>query len=538
MISVWRHGSSLNSVRELQAADGPNSSQRQRQQDRERPEITLSTCITDGYIFTNRIRSSRPAIGFTHVAPRYITRVMPAEIDGSIFYSCTDVAEACGVSRQTIWRWRQDGVIPVGRTRRGRSVVFTANELEYIQARAALLESRTTTDTGEVYLDNAASTRPLSIVRDAVVRAMHVGFGNPSSAHGAGRRSRQAVEDARDQVAALVGADRTHVTFTSGGTEANNLMIRQCRAAGYCRLVTTTVEHPSILGIADALATTGVEVRLLKVDREGNINVDDLAAIAIDSETLVSIQWANNETGVLQPVLEAARLVKSRGGTFHTDAVQSVGKIAIDFANSPIDALTLTGHKIHGPQGVGALVSKPSARLSPLLVGGSQERGKRVGTENYPGIIGFGVAAEHRLATMRTFVRHTRSLRDMFEARLLESLEGVRLNGFGGDRVCTTGNLTIREVDGQALIAQLDSRGIRISQSSACTNMRPEPSHVLRAMGLSEDEAYSSIRYAMSEDSTFEECARAADSIAEVAMRLGARPSPMHHPRFDKEVRR
>jgi cysteine desulfurase len=463
---------------------------------------------------------------------------MPAEIDGSIFYSCTDVAEACGVSRQTIWRWRQDGVIPVGRTRRGRSVVFTANELEYIQARAALLESRTTTDTGEVYLDNAASTRPLSIVRDAVVRAMHVGFGNPSSAHGAGRRSRQAVEDARDQVAALVGADRTHVTFTSGGTEANNLMIRHCRAAGYCRLVTTTVEHPSILGIADALAATGVEVRLLKVDREGNINVDDLAAIAIDSETLVSIQWANNETGVLQPVLEAARLVKSRGGTFHTDAVQSVGKIAIDFANSPIDALTLTGHKIHGPQGVGALVSKPSARLWPLLVGGSQERGKRVGTENYPGIIGFGVAAEHRLATMRTFVRHTRSLRDMFEARLLESLEGVRLNGFGGDRVCTTGNLTIQEVDGQALIAQLDSRGIRISQSSACTNMRPEPSHVLRAMGLSEDEAYSSIRYAMSEDSTFEECARAADSIAEVAMRLGARPSPTHHPRFDKEVRR
>lgn len=461
---------------------------------------------------------------------------MPTEIDGSIFYSCTEVASACGVSRQTIWRWRQDGLIPIGRARRGRSVVFSQTELEYIRAHAGLLEEHRPALAFEIYLDNAASTRPLSIVRHAVLRAMEVDFGNPSSAHGAGRRARQALEDARDQVAALVGADRSHVIFTSGGTEANNLILRNLATCGFRRVITTSVEHSSILGQLDAVAETGIEVQTLTVDSSGRIDVDDLASRQIDGHTLVSLQWANNETGVLQPVMEAAEIVAQRGGRFHTDAAQAVGKFGIDFAASAIDALTVTAHKLHGPQGVGALIVKPQSRPVPFMLGGSQERGLRVGTENFPGIIGFGVAAEHRLATLRTFVRQTRSLRDMFEASLRDALSDARINGATADRVSTTGSVTIPGADGQALIAQLDARGIRLSQSSACTNMRPEPSYVLRAMGLDEDSAYSTIRYAMSEDSTFEACNRAAASIVEIAIRLGARPRKRAIMGADKEV--
>lgn len=415
-------------------------------------------------------------------------------------------------------------------------MVFSATELEYIRAHARQLEGPRVASPSEVYLDNAASTRPLQIVRDAVVRAMEIDFGNPSSAHGAGRRARQALEDARDQVAALVGADRSHVVFTSGGTEANNLMLRNASASGIKRVITSAVEHSSILGIVESLPSQGIEVVILPVDSNGRICIADLENSTIDPRTLVSLQWANNETGVLQSVLEVAEIVAQRGGHFHTDASQAVGKFPLDFAGSAIEALTMTAHKVHGPQGVGALVVKRAALPNPLMLGGSQERGQRVGTENFPGIVGFGVAAEHRLATLRTFIRQTRSLRDIFESSLRDSLRDVRFNGALESRVCTTGSVTIPNVDGQALIAQLDARGIRVSQSSACTNMRPEPSYVLRAMGMTEDEAYSTIRYAMSEDSTFESCSRAAACIAEVAARLGAIHAPHALAANNKEV--
>jgi cysteine desulfurase len=448
---------------------------------------------------------------------------MPDEIDGSIFYTCTDVAEACGVSRQTIWRWRQYGLIPAGRTRRTGSVAFSQTELEYIRSHARQVDSRDAAAPTQVYLDNAASTKPLAVVRDAVMRAMDVDFGNPSSAHESGRRARQAVEDARDQVASLLGADRSHVTFTSGGTEANNLVLRHCHEAGYQRVITTAVEHSSILGVLDQIRAAGTEVTILDVDASGRISLDALRALQIDDETLVSVQWANNETGVIQPVLSIGEHVARCGGTFHCDAAQAVGKMHIDFSGAPIDAITITAHKIHGPQGIGALIAKSRAHARALMHGGSQERGVRPGTENFPGIVGFGTAAEHRLATMRNFIRHTRSLRDMFEARLREALAALHFNGADTDRVSTTGSVTIEGIDGQALVAQLDARGIRVSQSSACTNMRPEPSYVLRAMGLSEDAAYGTIRYAMSEDSTFEGCTRAAEAIVDIAVALGAR---------------
>ncbi len=458
---------------------------------------------------------------------------MLAKIDGSIFFTCTEVAKRCAVSRQTIWRWRQSGTIPVGRTSRKRTLVFTASELELIRAHASQSDGTRDPWGGVIYLDNSASARPLPIVRSAVARAMEMEFGNPSSAHGSGRRARQALAAAREQVAALAGADSSSVTFSSGGTEANNLILQGAVASGFRRIITTAVEHPSILETAEWLRSRGTIVDILAVAADGRISLGDLLGLPIDADTLVSIQWANNETGVLQPIMEAAAIVRDRGGTFHTDAAQAIGKHAIDFARSPIDAMTVTAHKIHGPQGVGALLLKPTVRPSPLLHGGSQERGLRVGTENYPGIIGFGVAAEHRLATLQDFVRHTSALRDTFETHLRDSLAGISINGLSAARVCTTGNATIASIDGQALIAQLDKRGVCMSQSSACANMRPEASHVLRAMGLTEGQAYASFRYAVSEDTTLEACQRAARILAEIAIGLGARSAdpPAQHQR-------
>lgn len=460
---------------------------------------------------------------------------MPTQIDGTIFFTCTDVAQACAVSRQTIWRWRQDGLIPNGRASRTRAVVFTESELNFILSHSEQADASRDARSRVIYLDNAASTRPLQIVRDAVMRAMDLEFGNPSSAHSTGRRARQSVEDARDQVAALVGADRNHATFTSGATEANNWILRGAVKNGIRRIITTSVEHSSVLGPANDLAQSGIEVVVLPVDHSGRIDVQSIADIEIDDRTLLSIQWANNETGVTQPVLQIAAITKARGGFFHSDASQAVGKMPIDFSASPLDALTFTAHKLHGPQGVGAAVLKSSFLPAPLVSGGSQEQHRRVGTENYPGIVGFGVAAEHRLATMRTFTRRALALRDMIEAQLHSELVDVEVNGGRADRVCTTGNIRLGRIDGQALVAQLDAREVRVSQSSACTNMRPEPSYVLRAMGLSEDESYASIRYAVSEDSTFEGCDCAVKLIIDIATRLGAerRAPTVSHSRME-----
>ena len=450
---------------------------------------------------------------------------MPIALDGSTFYSCSEVAAACGLSRQTIWRWRTDGSIPPGRTMRGRRVVFTAAELDVIRDYSSRAEATQQAIGNSIYLDNAASTRPLEVVRQAVARAMAVDFGNPSSAHRSGRNARQALETAREAVAALVGAEPEHVHFTSGGTEANNWLIRGAIEAGFHHIISTPIEHSSVLGALTWAESQGVRVSYLPIAADGRVRTADLAHVDIDDQTLVSVQWANNETGVLQPITDLARETKRRGGWFHSDAAQAVGKLPIELANSSLDAITFTAHKFHGPQGVGAAVIRKGLRVAPLLRGGSQERGLRVGTENYPGIVGFGVAAEHRAATWRGFAKRARALRDLLEHTLMTELEGARINGCT-DRVCTTSNLLLPGLDGQAFVAQLDARGVQISQSSACTNMRPESSYVLRAIGLSEEQAYSSFRFAVSEDTTFEACNRAAREMIEVAELLGIRRMP------------
>lgn len=455
------------------------------------------------------------------VTCRY-TGSMSIPVGDSTLYSCSEVAAACGLSRQTIWRWRTEGAIPSGRATRGRRVVFTAAELDVVRDYASRAAATVHQMDNQVYLDNAASTRPLEVVRQAMTRAMGADFGNPSSAHRAGRNSRQALESAREAVAALVGAEAEHLHFTSGGTEANNWLIRGAVEGGVRHIISSPTEHSSVLGVLPWAESQGVRVSYLSVARDGRVATADLAKFDIDDATLVSVQWANNETGVLNPVSDLAHETKRRGGWFHSDAAQAVGKLPIEFSTSSLDAITFTAHKIHGPQGIGATVIRRGLRVAPLFRGGSQERGLRVGTENYPGIVGFGVAAEHRAATLRSFSKRTRALRDLLEQTLVSELEGARVNGCI-DRVSTTSNLLLPGLDGQAFVAQLDARGVQISQSSACTNMRPESSYVLRAMGLSEEQAYSSFRFAVSEDTTFEACNRAARAMIEVAQLLGIR---------------
>ena len=370
----------------------------------------------------------------------------------------------------------------------------------------------------EIYLDNNATTNPLPEVIEAVAQTMADGFGNPSSAHSMGRRSRQVLRESRERVAGLVGASPENVVFTSGATEANNLVLQSllAREFGDYRLITSGVEHSSILGVAEHLVSRGVDVVVLPVDSDGMVAMEAVVGAIQPGRTLVSIQWANNETGVLQSIKQLAVTAHSSGALFHTDAVQAVGKTPIDLASIPIDFLSLSGHKLHGPLGIGALVGPGVHRLPSLVYGGTQEAGLRPGTENLPGIIGLACALELRALRFGPVAEHTQRLRDRFESSLIERGLVVSVNGGEAFRVPNTSNIRFADIDGEALTIRLDQLGIRCSQSSACTNQKPEPSYVLCAMGLSEGEAYASVRFGFSELNTMDEVDRAVDAVTDV----------------------
>ncbi len=375
----------------------------------------------------------------------------------------------------------------------------------------------------EVYLDNNATTKPLPEVREAMMRVLGEDFGNPSSAHSAGDRVREAMVAAREAVAKLVGAEADQIVFMGSGTEANNTVFNSVvhRAKKkQVRIVTTTVEHSSIVKMCDYLGARGVEVVSVPVDRCGQLAWEALDEAVTPGTDLVSVQWVNNETGAILPVEEIARLCQSRGVLFHTDAAQAVGKLPVSVTELPVDFLTFTAHKFHGPQGVGALYVRSSKELLPLLWGGPQEGGLRPGTENVPGIIGMGTAAKLRLDRFEDVQGLMASLRDHFEQSVIDRVPDVEINGDPDMRVCNTTNLLFRDVDGQALVARLDQEGVRCSQSSACTNQRPEPSYVLRAMGLSESEAYASIRFSFSEFNTIEDVDNAVVHLARLCEQL------------------
>jgi len=385
----------------------------------------------------------------------------------------------------------------------------------------------------EIYLDNNATTKPLEEVCDAIVGALGDGFGNPSSSHVAGDRGRDELHNSRRSVGQLLGAVEDGIVFTGSGTEANNMVLLSAAArtrSQTCRIVTTSVEHSSVLKIVEHLQDQGVDIAIIPVDREGLVELDRLDREITPETSLVSVQWVNNETGIIQPIERIGEMCRSRNVRFHTDACQAAGKLLIDVANKPIDLLTLTAHKLHGPQGVGAVYARDPSWLVPMFHGGPQEKDLRAGTENLPGIVGFGKASKVRVKRFGAVVKMLCRLRDQFEMLVRRLVPDVTINGDPRQRVCNTTNLCFHGVDGQALVARLDQEGIRCSQSSACTNQRPEPSYVLRAMGLPEVEAYSSVRFSFGVHNTEEEIEPAVTTIQDICVRLRGFAAQIHNP--------
>jgi cysteine desulfurase len=375
----------------------------------------------------------------------------------------------------------------------------------------------------EIYFDNNATTRPLPEVREEVLKVIGEEFGNPSSAHSTGERARRHLRHARDSLAALLGCRASSITFTGSGTESNNMAFYSCTRdkKKKCRVVTTSIEHSSIQKMCSFLCLNGVDIKMVNVHPSGVIDRKELESAINEDTSLVSVQWVNNETGVVQPIEEIGAMCRDLGVPFHTDAAQAVGKIEIKLDDLPFDFLSLTGHKFHSPQGTGAIYCKDRFMLAPILFGGFQEEGFRPGTENLPGIAGMGKAAELRYAKLDEYILKMAGLRDRFEAMVLDFIPGTRVNGTTDTRVCNTSNIMFGGVDGRKLVRELDNAGVRCSQSSACTNFETTPSYVLCAMGLTEEEAYSSIRFSFSVENTYEEIDTVIELLRELSVKTG-----------------
>ena len=369
---------------------------------------------------------------------------------------------------------------------------------------------------GEIYFDNNATTKPLPEVTEAMHEAMGEGFGNPSSAHSAGERARRHMDLARQRTSDLVGCSPEDLIFTSSGTESNNMVFYSCtKKKEKPRVVTTQVEHSSIMKMCSFLELNDVHIEMLEVDRQGILDIRRLEDAISEKTDLVSVQWVNNETGVIQDMARISEVCRKNKVLLHTDAAQAVGKLEVDLAKLHVDFLSFTAHKISGPQGVAVLYAKDRLLVNPFFFGGFQEEGFRPGTENLPGIAGFGTACGIRCTRLEQAIGKMKDLRDRFEKTIIESIADTSINGGGGKRICNTTNIHFGGTDGRDLVSLLDEAGIRCSQSSACTNFDVTPSYVLTAMGLDEQHAYSSIRFSFCPENTFEEIERATEIIQE-----------------------
>ncbi|MFD2175237.1 cysteine desulfurase NifS [Rhodobacter lacus] len=377
-----------------------------------------------------------------------------------------------------------------------------------------------------IYLDNNATTRVADEALAAMWPLYTESYGNASSAHGFGAEAAAGIRAARKALAALIGAEsEAEIIFTSGGTEANTTAIRAALAVqeGRREIVTSMVEHPAILQLCDALEKyEGVKVHRIPVDGEGRLEIDAYRAALSDRVAVVSLMWANNETGVLFPVEGLAELAHDFGALFHTDAVQAVGKTPVDVRAAGVDMLSLSAHKFHGPKGVGALYLKKNTPFQPLLRGGKQERGRRAGTENAPGITGAGKAAELAAARMAQDVARIAGLRDRLEAGILEAVPHVRVLGDRRDRLANTLCLAFDLVEGEGIVMKLDRAGIAASTGSACASGAVEPSHVIRAMGVPFTAAHGAVRLSLSRLTTEDEIARVLEILPSIVADLRA----------------
>jgi cysteine desulfurase len=351
-----------------------------------------------------------------------------------------------------------------------------------------------------IYLDNNATTQVAPEVKEAMLPYFSDLYGNPSSMHTFGGQVHRKIEVAREQVAALINADPEEIIFTSCGTESDNTAIMSALESlpQKKHILTTRVEHPAVLNFCKTMYRRGCRITFLPVDRLGRLDLEELKTSITDDTALVSIMYANNESGVIFPIDEIAASVKSRAVIFHTDAVQAAGKIPLDVKKLPVDMMSISGHKIHAPKGVGALYVRRGTRFSPYLIGGHQEKGRRAGTENVASVIGFGKACELARENLRDEDTRVRALRDRLEQGLLKTCPDARVNGDVQSRLPNTSNISFEFVEGEAVLLRLNEYNICASSGSACTSGSLEPSHVLRSMGVPFTAIHGSVRFSLS----------------------------------------
>lgn len=374
-----------------------------------------------------------------------------------------------------------------------------------------------------IYLDNNATTMIAPEVLEAMLPFLKERYGNPSSMHTFGGSVARDVAQARMNVASFIGAEYDYeIVFTGTGTESDNMAIMGSLA--YYRdkrhIITTRVEHPAVLSLCKKLEKDGYRVTYIPVDREGTLDLELLKSSVDDDTALVSVMFANNETGVINPVNEIGAYLKERGIPFHVDAVQAAGKVPIDVKNIQCDLLTISGHKFHAPKGIGALYVRRGTRMRPILYGGHQEKGRRPGTENVPGIIGMGTAAELAMKHLPEYATRVSKLRDRLEAGILGAFKNAHLNGNRERRVPNTTNVGFEYIEGEAILLYLDQQGIAASSGSACSSGSLEPSHVLRAMGVPFTSAHGSIRFSLSRYTREEDVNHVLAVMPEVVNRL------------------
>jgi len=376
-----------------------------------------------------------------------------------------------------------------------------------------------------IYLDNSATTKVDERVLEAMVPYFTQHYGNASSPHSFGREASKAMGSSRASVAKILNADPSEIIFTAGGTESDNIAIRGVASALREKgdhIITSSIEHPAVLETCEHLEREGYDVTYLPVDDSGLISLNDLEDAISERTLLITIMHANNEIGTIQPIRDIGRIAHENDILFHTDAVQTIGKLPVDVNRDNIDLLSISAHKLHGPKGIGALYIRDGTPINPIIFGGGHEGGLRSSTENIPGIVGLGKACEVAMEEMDSDIKHMSVLRDSLIEGIKDRIPKVRLNGHESQRLCNNVNLSFEAVEGEALILALDRAGIAASTGSACSSKKSKASHVLLAIGLSEVTAYGSLRLSLSRMNTSQEIERAIDSIDEIVSRLRA----------------
>lgn len=375
----------------------------------------------------------------------------------------------------------------------------------------------------KVYMDNAATTKLSPDVLNAMMPYLTDIYGNASSVHAFGREAREGVEHARNQVAAAINASPDEIFFTAGGTESDNMAIKGV-AHKYAKkgkhIITTAIEHHAVLHTCEALEKEGYEVTYLPVDEDGLISVEQVRAAMRDDTILVTVMFANNEVGTIEPIAEIGALCRERNVLFHTDAVQAVCHVPIDVKAMNIDLMSISAHKFHGPKGIGALYCRKGIVLEPVIVGGAQERKRRAGTENVAGIVGLGAAIERAHKNMAADMARVSALRDKLISGILKDIPHVKLNGHPTQRLPQNVNFSIRYIEGESILLMLDINGIAASSGSACTSGSLDPSHVLLAMGIPHEIAHGSLRLTLSDMTTDEEVDYVLETLTKTVKRL------------------